>query len=107
MKYLRVTFSNSKVFDIPAEFIARIRAKYYVGKDIAEGDTEEEDREEEIQDEIEYALHDGFEIYDWALNNMNWADVKDVAVCVNTEHDYDYDYESEWLNVDHEIIKKE
>ncbi len=83
MKKLRVTFSDDRMYDIPAEYIARQRAEYYVGNDITRGETKEENRESAIQHEIDYALSDGYEVYDWAANNMNWEDVKDKAVFVD------------------------
>ena len=105
MKKLRVTFSNGEVYDIPAEYIARQRAGYYINNDIAQGDVEEKDRESAIQKEIEYALEDSYEIYDWAANNMNWEDVKDEATFVDAPV-LEIDYEKEWTNVDKEIIEE-
>lgn len=40
------------------------------------------------------------EVEDWARNNMDWADVKDVAVCVSPP---DCDYEDGWANGEHEL----
>ena len=105
MKYLRVRFSNGEEYDIPAEFIARERAEYYVTRDIDRGDTKEEDCKKEIQAEIEFALKDDSEIVDWAFNNMDWEDVKEVAQKVEVEPEK-INYEREWCNIDHDIIEK-
>lgn len=101
MKYLRVTFSNGEMFDVPAEFIARNRAEYYV--EVAVRADEDIDAKKLLQEEIDWALEDEYEIADWASNNMDWSDVREVARRV---HQTDFNYENEWCNIDHEIIEK-
>jgi len=105
MKKLRVTFSNGETYDILAEDIARQRAEYYVDRDIACGDVEEKDRKKALQKEIDFALEDAYEIDDWASNNMNWKDVKDQAVLVDTPIPK-INYEREWSNIDKEVIEE-
>ena len=106
MKRLRVKFSDGKAYDIPAEYIARQRAEYYAEGDVVRSIKEEykeEYREKAIQYEIEYALNNFYEIYDWACNNMDWKDVKDVAVLVDAPH-LKVDYEKEWCNANMKLI---
>jgi hypothetical protein len=54
-------------YRIPAALVARNRANYYASK----GD--------DYVSEFEYAMDDNYELIDWLLNNMDWADVKDRA----------------------------
>lgn len=100
-KFLRVTFSDGKVYDIPAEFIAKARAEYYAKLDANRG----EDYAKVHDEELKAGLEDDSEIIDWAFNNMDWADVKEQAVLLS-QATKTIDYEKEWPNVEHEIISK-
>ena len=100
-KFLRVTFSDGKVYDIPAEFIAKARAKYYAQTDADRG----ENYTNIYDEELKAGLEDDSEIIDWAFNNMDWADVKEQAVLIEQESKT-IDYEKEWINVEHEVINK-
>ncbi len=92
MKKMRIIFPCNEVYDVPAEFIARQRAEYY------------EEEEKEIQSEIDFALNNEYEIIDWASNNMDWKDVKEVAQKVeNTEKS---DLETMWTNAEKKIIEE-
>lgn len=95
---LNVTFSNGKVFEIPAEVIAKHRAKYYAEK---ETDSAQE-FEERFEEEVAYALEDDFALIDWASNNMDWEDVQDDAVQIRTEP---VEKSEEWVNADKDIVK--
>lgn len=100
-KFLRVKFSDGKVFDIPAEFIAKARAKYYAEVDARRG----EDYTRVYNDELKWGLEDDSEVIDWAFNNMDWIDVRVQAVLI--EHEVrSADYVKEWPNVKSEIISK-
>lgn len=101
-KVLRVTFSDGKVFDVPAEFIAKARAKYYAQTDADRG----EDYTKVYNEELKAGLADDSEITDWAFNNMDWSDVKEQAVLVEQETKDDVDREKEWPNVEHNVIIK-
>lgn len=79
MKLLIINFPNGDRYSVPAKTIARIRAEYYVGRDIDSGDILECDRKENIKEEIEYALGDNYELKDWVLNNMNWCDLENLV----------------------------
>lgn len=94
-KYLKIRFPNGDLFVIPARIIADNRAKYY--STIDGYDKGSIEWEEEIQN----ALNDEFEIYDWAGNNMNWADL--VPYAKKIEDLSDYDYEDEWSEAKIEI----
>ena len=100
-KFLRVTFSDGKVYDIPAEVIAKVRAEYYATSDATKG----EDYKKVYDEELKIGLEDDYEIHDWAFNNMDWVDVKEQAVLVEQECK-PADYKKEWPNVKHEVINK-
>lgn len=100
-KFLRVTFSDGKVYDIPAELIAKARAEYYAKVDTDRG----EDYTKIYNEELSLGLADDYEIGSWAFNNMDWADVKEQAVFVEQESEV-ADYNKEWVNVEHEVISK-
>ena len=59
--------------------------------------------DDSIKGEMEYALKETHEIIDWAANNMNWADVRGVAILINVEED---DPEKYWTNSEMEVIEK-
>ncbi len=98
-RYLQVTFSDGCAFEVPVRFIAEHRAKYYVELDIKRGDVRPEDRDTAMKAEIDWVMEDAFEALDWAANNMDWADVCDVAVEVEVERDPP-DYAVEWTNAE-------
>lgn len=100
-KFLRVTFSDGKVYDISAEFIAKARAEYYAKLDADRGENYAKIHDEELKNTLE----DDSEIIDWAFNNMDWADVKEQAVLLSQATKI-IDYEKEWVNVEHEVISK-
>ena len=101
-KFLRVTFSDGMVYDIPAELIAKARAEYYAKLDADRG----EDYTKVYNEELKNALKDDYELSDWAFNNMDWVDVSAYAVMVAQENKF-VDYKKEWVNVKNEIIEKE
>lgn len=43
---------------------------------------------------------DDYEIHDWAVNNMNWRDVKDHAIQIERPS---LDYEDGWVNGEYEV----
>jgi hypothetical protein len=101
-KFLRVTFSDGKVYDIPAEFIAKTRAEYYAKVDANRG----ENFITVYNKELKIALEDDSEIIDWAFNNMDWVDVITRAVLLVEQEPKIADYMKEWSNVKHEIVNK-
>lgn len=97
-KYLGVNFSNGEYYLIPCSFIARKRTEYYAEID------EFKEGSKEWDEEYKYSMND-YEIRDWAANNMNWEDVEEVAIKVETKNQ-PYDYQKEWTNVDSEIVER-
>jgi hypothetical protein len=101
-KYLIVTMSDNSQWKIPAQYIAELRAKYYAIKDF--------EKDQSIpyftifQEEVEYALKNEDEIIDWASNNMNWSDVKDIAWELPSKKK-ELDFEDEWPNANKEIVE--
>jgi len=91
-KVLSVQFSDGTTWEIPAEVIADNRATYYAGKD---PDTT-------YPKEFDYLMSDDSELYEWAVNNMNWEDVAAHAVQVETMRP-EPDYEGEWVNAPKEV----
>lgn len=94
-KSLQITFSDGSIWRIPALFIANHRADYYVKKD----------KDTTLEKEIEFVLTDEYELEDWAKNNMDFRDVKEVAVRVKCPKDCDYD--KEWCNAEYVTIRED
>ena len=49
-------------------------------------------------------MDDDYELFDWAANNMDWKDVKDQAVLLETKVE-PTDYGKEWTNAKMEIAE--
>jgi len=95
MKYLQVEMEDGSKWAVPVYVIARNRAIAY---------------KSEFDDNIELSLEsdtmplfdsDPFEIEDWAVNNMDWKDVEEFAVCISQPEP---DYEEGWTNGPKTII---
>lgn len=78
-------------WDVPAEVIAHSRADYY--------------KEDGYDAEFKYTMGSDYELLDWASNNMDWADVKSLAVRV-VEDEKEPNYQEGWVNGEKEIITK-
>ncbi len=99
-------FEDGAIFEAPAEPIARTRAEYFVCSDLNidyDFDTKprfvvpDEKREEFnnlISDEINMALNDIGELYDFMSGNMNWNEFNAIMV---KSADTIY-YEDGWYN---------
>ena len=94
-RYLKVKFSNGDIFTIPARVIAENRAEYYSSIDGYDKDSNE------WEAEIQYALHDNYEIYDWAGNNMNWSDLEPYAKKIEES---DFNHEDNWGDAEKEYM---
>ena len=92
MKVLLVHFEDGKSFTVPAEFVATNRANHYCDIDPTANFTEE----------LEYALADELELLDWARNNLNWADVEEVAFPYWNDPG-DESYDNQWCNAEMEV----
>lgn len=101
-KYLRVTMPNGSKYDVPALFIAKDRAQYYAEHDT--GKIEGKEYNEVYNEEIDIALEDDYEIIDWACNNMNWSDVKGIAIRVEEEEKVDF--QEGWCNGEKEVVER-
>lgn len=99
-KFLRVDMPDGSKWDVPAKMIAENRAAYYARLDVERGDAA--DYERAFAREVKYALSDGYEIEDWAANNMNWSDVSEVAVM--TTPPAAVDYQEGWVNGEKSVI---
>jgi len=100
-KFLRVTMPDGSKWDIPAKPIAEERARYYAKSDTGKESGPEFDKV--FNELVEDALEDTYEIIDWASNNMNWSDVKDVAKKVS---DMEIDFQEGWVNGEKEVVVK-
>jgi len=80
MKWLEVAFNKGEIYRIPAIFIAEHRAEHYAKR---EDYLEQGMNYQQCFDaEVEFLMSDNFELIDWAGGNMDWVDVKDVAILV-------------------------
>lgn len=96
-KVLRVEMPDGSKWDVPVMVIAKNRADYY--KDEFDGDLEKSLK----QDTIPLFESDDYEIEDWAVNNMNWGDVKEFAKQV-PPMEAEPDYQEGWVNGDKEVL---
>ena len=98
MKYIKVLFSNGEIYHIQASIVAHERATYYadhdIGKQVGEPTKEWMDC---YKKEREYTLSDDFEIIDWANNNMDWGDVEEHAILIDSEFT-PVNKQHEWVN---------
>ena len=99
-KYLRITMPDDSQWDVPMIIIAEDRARYYAQKDAYAG--------QGVYIELyhdELAGQDDDDLLDWAANNMNWSEVADRAVRVDTPLP-PVDYQEGWMNGDKEIVER-
>ena len=107
MKYIRVTMPDLSKWDIPADFIAKTRAEYYANKDTKKLEVIPSGLWGKIfNEELDYAMNDSYELFDWLSNNMNWADVKDVAEKISEIKLANEDLQEGIVNGEKEIIEK-
>jgi hypothetical protein len=100
MKYLRVTMPDGSRWDIPVNTIARNRAENY--KDEFDGDIERSLKE----DTLPLFAEDEYEIKDWAANNMDWDDVREVAIPAPPKPTAKADYQEGWMNGEKKIVTR-
>jgi hypothetical protein len=104
-KYIRCRMRDHTVWDIPALFIAENRANHYANHDT--GKTKGKEFDKAFIDEVKYALNDNDELLDWAINNLNWEDVQDIAEFQEQDAGWeDPDYTGDWINGNKEIITR-
>lgn len=88
-KYYTIEMENGDIYGIPAEIIAKNYADYYA----ANG----ENYDENFSAMMEWFDTDNYEFADWAKNNMNWDDVKNVAVLLDTKRIIP-NFQNSWVN---------
>lgn len=72
--------SEGHVWKFPTFVIAHNRAEYY-----AERESSSFDHYKSLfKVEFDFAINDVYELREWFLNNMDWSDVSDLAVLVET-----------------------
>lgn len=107
-KYIEVKFSDGKVFAVPAILIAQDRADYYLRRDVNDmkGEVSEEQMNEMLREEIDFALDNDFELIDWFENNMLWSEVED-EVRLLKEEVVVVDREREYVNAPKKVLESE
>jgi hypothetical protein len=93
--------SDGSVWDVPVEFIALNRAQTLAR--INEGSVYIPERNLQ-KDTLLLFKKDPAEIEDWAVNNMDWEDVAEVARMVEPPTQ-DKGYEVDWVRGDHEVLE--
>jgi hypothetical protein len=86
-----IEMAPGHVYAVPLMAIALDRARNYA--DEFEGDVQRSLAE----DTLPLFASDLYEAEDWRGNNMNWADVKEVAVRVETKSKH-IDFDEGWIN---------
>jgi len=99
--YLTVEMPDLNIYAIPVKVIADDRAKYYAQYD---GMTFDESL---YTDTIPLFMADAYEIEDWAIDNMDWDNVKEYAIKIETKVKQEFDFQDGWMNGNKEIIKKQ
>jgi hypothetical protein len=100
MKMLHITMSDNSVWKVPVEAVCANRARYYAEKEAPRG----EDYAEYYRNEFSICMNDASEIVDWAANNMNWDEVKHVAIEVRAHPlPTPEDFQEGWVNGDKEV----
>lgn len=95
-KMYKVTMPDGSVWAIPVLVIAVCRAEHFI--DEYDGDLDRS----LLEDTLPLFREDESEIEDWARNNMNWADVRDMAVqWLSPSNETDFD--EGWANGEVEI----
>jgi hypothetical protein len=98
-KFLQFTMGDGSVWEMQAEEIAKRRADYYATRD---HEQEGLDYQKVYEEEYAYTLSDSYELTDWACNNMDWSEIKELSVVVQPPRDIDY--EAEWAFAQREIV---
>lgn len=97
--YYRVEMPDGSEWEVPIMVLIKDRAKAYANFDF------DGDLDAAIRGTIEEIDADDYIIIDWARNNMNWDDVKEHAVKVESEEEVDY--QEGWVNGGSYIITKD
>ena len=96
-KFIVISMPDGSEWLVPSSVIAENRAKAYA--EILEGNFEKAYKET-----LEAFGEDEFQMLDWAANNMDWDDVKNVAVRLERKVKEPVDYDEGWVNGPKEIV---
>lgn len=97
-KFLAITMPDKSRWVVLVEVIARHRATYYASKHEFGGDV----GRNLAEDTNPLFESDEDAIKDWAANNMDWDEVKSVAIKLDREPPCDY--QEGWVNGEKEVI---
>jgi hypothetical protein len=95
-KCMQMELSDGSKWNVPVSIIARSRATYYAQREYG-GDVELS----LADDTLPLFKDDAYAIEDWAVNNMNWSDVKHAAYQVA---EGSIDMQDEWCNCEKTIV---
>ena len=96
MTYLHVRFSDNSVWRVPLYVVAEHRAKVYM-------DEFGNDLNRSLVEDTNPLFEDGYEVVDWASNNMDWKDLSQHAEKVSNI--VEPDYHAEWTNAKMKVVK--
>jgi hypothetical protein len=99
-KVIRVTMPDGARYDVPVDVVADHIAEEFAAEKGPKGTNEYDLEFESIK---AATLQDNDALLDWAANNMNWSDVADVAIQV--ESPPEIDYQEGWVNGEKEVVE--
>ena len=82
IKYLKIEFENREAYYVPSIVIAK--HSYETMKKYSK------DFDDDKSEYIDFMLTDEYELRDWAINSMDWKDMKDYATKFQQER-FNYD----------------
>lgn len=91
--YMTIKMDDGSLWAVPCRVIAEDRAKHYA-----------DDPDSSYQAEFDYTMKNSNELIDWAANNMNWKDVVNVAVKLNSRQ-IPPDYQEGWVNGVKDVVR--
>jgi hypothetical protein len=98
-KVIRVTMPDGARYDVSVGVVAAHIAAEFAAEKGPKGTPEYDSEFELIEAET---LQNNDMLLDWAANNMNWSDVEDVAVLVESAPEIDY--QEGWVNGEKEVL---
>lgn len=93
VKLLVLVLPSGAEWGIPAEVIAKHRARHYA----------DNDPDTTFDEEFAWTMENEFELRDWAANNMNWEDVREFAREITPAPDPDLN--AAWGSVEKDVRK--
>lgn len=83
-------------YAVPVELIARSRAEHY------KAEFDNDVIRSLLEDTIPLFDSDDYEVHDWAVNNMNWDDVKIHSTALKKKVSDD-EFQEQWVNGEYEV----